>query len=116
MRKVKGMTSAITRPVLAFAIVGVAFLAYAQAKKPAAFYCKYCGRKAPSVVSLTSTPCVRHPAGQGKGRHALYEGKEKEQYLCKHCGRKANSIATLTASKCIRHPDGPSKGNHEPAL
>ena len=88
----------------------------AQAKKSAAFYCKYCGRKAASVASLTASPCIRHLDGQGKGKHALYEGSEKEQYTCRYCGRKANSIATLTASKCARHPNGPSKGNHEPAL
>ena len=110
------MRNVIEKAITISAVLSMAMFVFAQAKKPAAFYCKYCGRKASSVASLTSSPCIRHPDGQGKGRHVLYEGSEKEQYVCKHCGRKANSIATLTASKCIRHPNGPSKGNHEPAL
>lgn len=96
--------------------VALALCAFAQAKKPPAFYCKYCGHKASSVMSLTASLCIRHPSGPCKGRHVLYEGGEKEQYMCKHCGKKATSIATLTGSLCIRHPNGPCKGKHEPAL
>lgn len=107
----------ITRKVVvAVAAVGLMFFAFAQAKKPVAVYCKYCGHKATSVSSLTASLCMRHPNGPGKGKHALYEGSEKEQYMCKYCGRKATSISSLTASKCNRHPNGPAKGNHEPAL
>ena len=80
------------------------------------FYCKYCGHKTTSVNSLTSSLCQRHPNGPGKGRHALYEGGEKECYVCKYCGLKSTSIASLTSSKCQRHPNGPAKGRHEPAL
>ena len=80
------------------------------------FYCKYCGHKTTSVNSLTSSLCQRHPNGPGKGRHALYEGGEKESYVCKYCGLKSTSIASLTSSKCQRHPNGPAKGRHEPAL
>ena len=80
------------------------------------YYCKYCGHKTTSVNSLTSSLCQRHPNGPGKGRHALYEGSEKESYVCKYCGLKSTSIASLTSSKCQRHPSGPQKGRHEPAL
>ena len=106
---------AIKAAVVALAFV-LALFAFAQAKKPPAFYCKYCGHKASSVMSLTSSLCIRHPNGPCKGRHVLYEGGEKEQYMCKHCGKKATSIATLTSSLCIRHPNGPCKDKHEPAL
>ncbi len=43
------------------------------------FYCKYCGHKTTSVNSLTASLCQRHPDGPAKGRHALYEGGEKER-------------------------------------
>jgi hypothetical protein len=78
-------------------------------------YCKYCGTKAGSISSLTSSSCYRHPDGANTGRHALYEGSEKSQYTCKHCGTTAGSISSLTASSCYRHPDGSNKGPHEPA-
>ena len=70
----------ITKTVVALAVVGTALIAFAQAKKPPAFYCKYCGHKASSVASLTASACIRHPNGPHKGRHALYEGSEKESY------------------------------------
>lgn len=53
------------------------------------YYCKYCGHKATSVNSLTSSLCQRHPEGPGKGHHALYEGGEKAS--CKYCGLKSTS-------------------------
>ena len=106
----------VKRTIAILAIAGMTLLAIAQAKKPSAFYCKYCGRKASSVASLTASMCIRHPDGPHKGRHALYEGSEKERYTCKYCGKQFASIASLTASKCIRHPDGPHKGTHVPAL
>jgi DNA-directed RNA polymerase subunit RPC12/RpoP len=56
------------------------------------YYCKYCGAKAPSIASLTASPCFRHPAGANKGKHALYEGAEKPKYECKHCGTNAPSL------------------------
>jgi hypothetical protein len=40
--------------------------------------CKYCGHKTTSENNLTASLCQRHPNGPGKGRHALYEGGEKE--------------------------------------
>ena len=110
------MKSALIRPIAILAVAGMAMLAFAQQKKPAAFYCRYCGHKAASAATLTASMCIRHPAGPYKGRHALYEGSAKEKYVCKHCGYKAGSIATLTGSSCIRHPNGPHKGRHEPAL
>jgi len=110
------MNKMITRTISILAVVCMATFALAQAKKPASFYCKYCGHKASSVASLTASACIRHPNGPHKGRHALYEGSEKEKYTCKYCGKQVTSIASLTASKCIRHPDGPHKGNHVPAL
>lgn len=80
------------------------------------FYCRYCGRKASDVRSLTSSSCQRHPDGPAKGRHALYEGGVKDRYVCKYCGHKATTINSLTSSKCQRHPKGAAKGLHEPAL
>ena len=106
----------IARNITILAVVCMATLDFAQAKKPAAFYCKYCGHKASSVASLTASACIRHPNGPHKGRHAIYEGSDKEKYKCKCCGKQVSSIASLTASKCIRHPAGPHKGNHVPAL
>lgn len=80
------------------------------------YYCEYCGRKASSVSSLTSSSCIRHPNGAGKGKHKLYEGSEKSQYTCKYCGKNSSSISSLTSSSCIRHPNGAGKGKHAPAL
>ncbi len=80
-----------------------------------AFYCKYCGTKASTVASLTANACQRHPAGPGRGKHALYEGAEQARYTCKYCGHKETSLSSLTANYCQRHPDGPSKGKHSPA-
>lgn len=80
------------------------------------YYCKYCGYKTSSVKTLTANVCRRHPNGDGKGRHALYEGTEKASYTCKFCGQTASDLRTLTANKCRRHPNGPAKGNHQPAL
>ncbi|MBQ7209187.1 MAG: hypothetical protein IJS01_15435 [Lentisphaeria bacterium] len=80
------------------------------------FYCRYCGIRRSSVQSLTAGFCSRHPAGPGKGRHALYQGREKTRYTCVFCGVKRTDIASLTAGSCSRHPAGPYKGRHEPAL
>lgn len=80
------------------------------------YRCKYCGKQASSVQSLTSSSCLRHPAGPGKGRHVPYEGDEKTAYECKYCGKRFTSIASMTANMCLRHPNGPGKGRHEPML
>lgn len=80
------------------------------------YACKYCGIKAPSVASLISSPCYRHPDGPNHGKHVLYEGTEKSQYTCKYCGAKASSLTGLVGSSCYRHPDGANKGKHSPAL
>lgn len=80
------------------------------------FYCEYCGTSSSSVSTLTSASCYRHPDGNGKGRHKLYEGSEKSQYTCKYCGTKSTSISNLTAASCYRHPMGNGKGKHAPAL
>ena len=111
----RNLNSTVTKTLAFLAIACMAFVAFAQAKKPA-FYCKYCGHKASSVASLTAGACIRHPNGPHKGRHALYEGSEKNAYTCKYCGTKASSIAALTAGACLRHLNGPHKGKHEPAL
>ena len=102
-------------------LAGLALLAFAVAAagteaKKMWYACKYCGHKAASVGSLTGSACMRHPDGPGKGRHALYEGSEKDAYTCKWCGKRAPDIASLTSSKCQRHPAGPAAGRHEPAL
>ncbi len=96
------------------ACVAIGLCAADQAKKY--FFCKYCGMKFGSVQSLTASLCQRHPNGPGKGRHALYEGTEKQTYTCKYCGRQSNDLRSLTGNKCQRHPNGPAKGNHSPAL
>jgi hypothetical protein len=80
------------------------------------YYCEYCGVKASSVSSLTSSWCSRHPNGPNKGKHKLYEGSEKSKYTCKYCGNSASSLNSLTASWCARHPNGYTKGIHAPAL
>jgi len=80
------------------------------------YYCEYCGTKASSVASLTSSTCQRHPNGPHKGKHKLYEGIEKNKYTCKYCGQTFSSISSLTASTSQRHPNGPHKGKHVPAL
>ena len=80
------------------------------------FYCEYCGQSFPSVSSLTNGSCIRHPKGNNKGRHKLYEGGEKSQYTCKYCGQNYSNIASLTSNNCARHPDGSYKGKHAPAL
>ena len=109
------MNSTITRTVAALAVASMAFFAFAQAKKPQSFFCKYCGHKASSIASLTSVAGIRHPNGPHKGKHEIYEGSTKDAYFCKYCGFKASSISSLTASACIRHPSGSHKGKHEPA-
>ena len=80
------------------------------------FYCKNCGASASSVQSLTGQTCPRHPDGNHRGRHELYEGDEKSQYTCKYCGQKFSTISGMTAHPCVRHPNGPGKGKHSPAL
>lgn len=107
MKSVKSVVLTITASVS----LGVLF-----AQAPKFFYCKYCGYKATSVSTLTASACPRHPLGFCKGRHALYEGTEKQTYTCKYCGKKSNDLRSLTANKCLRHPNGPAKGNHSPAL
>lgn len=73
------------------------------------FYCKWCGSKSSSVVSLTSNPCSKNPEGK---KHALYEGSEKTQYTCKFCGSKAPNIYTLCFNPCSKSPTK----KHQPAL
>lgn len=80
------------------------------------YYCANCGAKNTSVASLTGQSCSRHPAGNGKGKHVLYEGAEKSQYVCKYCGTKSPTIASLTGQSCSKHPSGNGKGRHSPAL
>lgn len=110
------MKSTIIRTVALVVFSGMAMFAMAQVKKPTVFYCKYCGHKASSIASLTSSICTRHPDGACKGRHVLYDGSEKREYTCKYCGKKSPSISSLTASLCMRHPNGPAKGKHAPAM
>ena len=80
------------------------------------YYCKHCGTSSSSISSLTAQPCGRHPLGNNKGRHELYEGSEKSKYNCKFCGSSSYSISGLVAQPCGRHPNGNNKGYHEPAL
>lgn len=82
----------------------------------AIFYCEYCGHKFSNVSGLTANSCPRHPNGQNKGKHKLYEGVEKSKYTCKYCGNSFGSIDSMTANSCPRHPNGQNKGKHAPAL
>lgn len=34
------------------------------------YYCKYCGQKFPTISSLTSGKCIKHPDGAYKGKHS----------------------------------------------
>lgn len=106
--------SAMSKAVVVVLLGGASICGMCAAEK--AVYCKYCGRKAASVKTLTANKCLRHPNGAFAGPHALYEGTEKAEYVCKYCGNKAKSIQTLTANKCLRHPNGAFKGMHVPAL
>jgi len=63
------MNSTITKTVAALAVASMAFFAFAQAKKPQAFFCKYCGQKASNIVSPMSVACILHPNGPHKGKH-----------------------------------------------
>ena len=110
MKKALGKRAWTILAAIAAAGVGLAVAA------EKAVFCKYCGRQAASVRSLTANKCSRHPSGAFKGSHVLYEGSEKPEYVCKFCGFKAKSIQTLTANKCSRHPNGRHKGSHVPAL
>ena len=78
------------------------------------YYCKHCGTSFAAVHSLHLSSCTRHP--DGRGRHELYEGTEKDVYTCKYCGMRSRSINALTCSTCVKHPDGAGKGRHSPAL
>ena len=80
------------------------------------YYCKNCGGKYPTVSSLTSSYCPRHPEGANKGKHELYQGNEKNQYCCQYCGVNYPTIQSMTANFCPRHPKGANKGKHAPAL
>ena len=80
------------------------------------YYCEHCGAKFPSVSSLTSATCPKHPLGANKGKHKLYEGSEKAKYTCKYCGQTFSSISSMTSATCPKHPDGGNKGRHAPAL
>ena len=113
---IKGITEMNKKATIIFSVLSLTMLVAFAAQTVQHYHCKYCGHKTTSVNGLTSSSCQRHPNGPGKGRHALYEGGEKESYVCKYCGLKSTSIASLTSSKCQRHPNGPQKGRHEPAL
>lgn len=80
------------------------------------FYCEYCGLKFPSVQTLTSGTCSKHPNGANKDKHSLYQGSEKSKYTCKYCGLQFPNLVTLTAGICSKHPNGNNKGRHSPAL
>ncbi len=80
------------------------------------YYCEYCGHKFPTVQSLVSGTCSRHPNGSNRGYHKLYEGSEKSKYTCKYCGHQYSTIMQMVGGTCPRHPNGSNKGNHAPAL
>ena len=91
--------------------------------------CKYCGQEAREARALLSSICPRHPDGFGKGKHALFEGAQRDEYVCvsayegsvktsytcKYCGQTARSVRALVSSTCPKHPSGFAKGRHSPA-
>ena len=66
------------------------------------FYCKYCGVRFSSIMSLTRNSCNYSPTKY----HVLYEGSERNQYTCKYCGIKYNNLQTLVKNTCQRNPQG----------
>ena len=78
-------------------------------------YCKYCGEAASNERVLLNRWCPKHPSGQNKGKHALYEGGEKSEYVCVYCGEKYHSLRSLCNDWCNRHPNGQKRGKHSPA-
>ena len=78
-------------------------------------YCKYCGESASNEQVLLNRWCPKHPSGQNKGKHALYEGGEKSEYVCVYCGEKYHSLRSLCNDWCNRHPNGQKRGKHNPA-
>ena len=75
-------------------------------------YCKYCGTSASNARTLLNGWCSKHPAGQNKGKHALYEGGERKEYFCIYCGQKFHTLSSLLSAWCNKHPDGQNKGKH----
>ena len=82
----------------------------------AKYFCEYCGNGFSSIRDLTRDTCSKHPNGQHKGYHKLYEGGEKSKYFCKYCGRDFSSIRDLTRDTCSKHPNGQHKGYHAPSM
>ena len=74
------------------------------------FFCQCCGADRSSVVSLTSSICVKNENGK---YHSLYEGGEKATYTCKYCGANRSSISSLTGSACAKNVQGK---HHVPAI
>ena len=83
-----------------------------QRKTTMSEYCKYCGTSARDARSLLMNSCPKHPNGPGRGKHALYEGGERNEYVCMYCGTKSRHLSTLLSNSCFRHPDGPGRGKH----
>lgn len=80
------------------------------------YYCEYCGHRFVDARQLVSATCPRHPDGNNRGRHKLYEGTEKSKYTCKYCGHTFSSIIQMVGGTCAYHPKGSNKGAHAPAL
>lgn len=74
--------------------------------------CKYCGQEAREARALLSSICPRHPDGFGKGKHALFEGAQRDEYVCVYCGQTAKTLRALVSATCPRHPNGFAKGRH----
>lgn len=74
----------------------------------AEFFCKYCGRKFASAVSLKSASCPRF---KNKKKHEIFAGDIKQKkFFCEKCGRSATSIQTLVKGSCLKNKkDGDGK-------
>ena len=80
------------------------------------YYYEYCRHLFVDARQLVSATCSRHPDGNNRGRHKLYEGTGKSKYTCKYCGHTFSSIMQMVGGTCAYHPKGSNKGAHAPAL
>ncbi|KAK8893390.1 hypothetical protein M9Y10_021808 [Tritrichomonas musculus] len=78
-----------------------------KALKKKEYFCKYCGAKYYTILSMTSGACSNSP----NGHHIPYEGAAKNSYKCKYCGSSSYTLQTLTSGSCAKSPNK----HHQPA-
>ncbi len=89
----------IIQYIILFILIAIIIPMKANAQN---FYCKYCGIKYSSVMSLTRNTCNYSPTKY----HVLYQGSERAKYTCKYCGIKYNNLQTLVRNTCQKNPKG----------